>query len=138
MVSQDPFLFNVSILDNLKWVKDNIDEDQLIECLKLANCDNFIDKLPDKIHTIVGERGMKLSGGQRQRISLARAIICKPELLILDEPTSSLDKESEELIFDSLKKISKFTTIILITHDSKIINLADKIYFINDGNISNQ
>ena len=138
MVSQDPFLFNVSILDNLKWVKDNIDEDQLIECLKLANCDNFIDKLPDKIHTIVGERGMKLSGGQRQRISLARAIICKPELLILDEPTSSLDKESEELIFDSLKKISKFTTIILITHDSKIIKLADKIYFINDGNISNQ
>jgi len=81
---------------------------------------------------------MKLSGGQRQRVSLARAIISEPEVLILDEPTSSLDKESEELIFDSLKKISKFTTIILITHDSKIINLADKIYFIKDGRVENK
>ena len=80
---------------------------------------------------------MKLSGGQRQRISLARALITKPELLILDEPTSSLDKESEELIFDSLKKISKFTTIVLISHDEKIINLADKIYFIKEGKIIN-
>jgi len=138
IVSQDPFLFNVSIIDNLRWVKDNIDENHLNECLKLANCNEFINKLPDKIQTIVGERGMKLSGGQRQRVSLARAIIGKPEVLILDEPTSSLDKESEELIFDSLKKISKFTTIILITHDSKIINLADKIYFIKDGNMINK
>jgi ABC-type multidrug transport system fused ATPase/permease subunit len=138
IVSQDPFLFNVSILDNLRWTKNNIDENHLKECLKLANCDDFIDKLPNKIQTIVGERGMKLSGGQRQRVSLARAIITEPEVLILDEPTSSLDKESEELIFDSLKKISKFTTIILITHDSKIINLADKIYFIKDGRVENK
>jgi len=135
IVSQDPFLFNISIQDNLKWSVEKFDEDQLVECLKLANCDDFIEKLPNKLLTIVGERGMKLSGGQRQRISLARAIMSKPEILILDEPTSSLDKESEELIFDSLKKISKFTTIILITHDSKIINLADKIYLIKDGNV---
>ena len=87
------------------------------------------------MQTIVGERGTKLSGGQRQRISLARAMINKPEVLILDEPTSSLDKESEELIFDSLKKISKFMTIIIISHDSKIISLSDKKYFIKDGNI---
>lgn len=135
IVSQDPFLFNISILDNLKWSVEKFDENHLVECLKLANCDDFIEKLPNKIFTIVGERGMKLSGGQRQRVSLARAIMSKPEILILDEPTSSLDKESEELIFDSLKKISKFTTIILITHDSKIINLADKIYLIKDGNV---
>ena len=94
-----------------------------------------INKLPDKVDTIVGERGMKLSGGQRQRISLARAIVSKPEILILDEATSSLDEESEELIFDALKNISKFTTIILISHDNKIINLADKIYYIEEGNI---
>ena len=120
---------------NLKWVKNDIDENHIKECLELTNCSDFVDKLPNKINTIVGERGMKLSGGQRQRISLARAIIAKPEILILDEPTSSLDKESEELVFDSLRKISKSTTIILITHDNKIISLADKIYYIEDGNI---
>ena len=135
IVSQDPFLFNISIIDNLKWVKDDIDENHIKECLELTNCSDFVDKLPNKINTIVGERGMKLSGGQRQRISLARAIIAKPEILILDEPTSSLDKESEALVFDSLRKISKSTTIILITHDNKIISLADKIYYIEDGNI---
>ena len=135
IVSQDPFLFNISIIDNLKWVKNDIDENHIKECLELTNCSDFVDKLPNKINTIVGERGMKLSGGQRQRISLARAIIAKPEILILDEPTSSLDKESEELVFDSLRKISKSTTIILITHDNKIISLADKIYYIEDGNI---
>jgi len=135
MVSQDPFLFNISIIDNLRWVTEDINTEVLEECLDIANCKDFINKLPDKIDTIVGERGMKLSGGQRQRISLARAIVSKPEILILDEPTSSLDKESEELIFDSLKKISKFTTIILITHDSNIINLADKIYYVEEGNI---
>ena len=135
IVSQDPYLFNVSINDNLKWVNESVDDKHLQECLKIANCNDFIDKLPDKMQTIVGERGTKLSGGQRQRISLARAMINKPEVLILDEPTSSLDKESEELIFDSLKKISKFMTIIIISHDSKIISLSDKKYFIKDGNI---
>ncbi len=135
IVTQDPFLFNSSILDNLKWSVDTLDENQLNNCLKLSNCNHFIEKLPNRIDTVVGERGMKLSGGQRQRISLARAIMNNPEILILDEPTSSLDKESEELIFDSLKQISKFTTIILITHDSKIIDLADKIYLIKDGNV---
>ena len=135
LVSQEPFLFNVSIIDNLKWIQDDIADEVVEECLKIANCKDFVNKLPDKINTIVGERGMKLSGGQRQRISLARAMVSKPEILILDEPTSSLDKESEELIFDSLKKISKFTTIVLITHDSDILNLADKIYYIEEGNI---
>ncbi len=135
IVSQDPFLFNISIIDNLKWAVNDIKEININEALKLSNCNEFIDKLPDGLDTLVGERGMKLSGGQRQRISLARAIITKPEILILDEPTSSLDKDTEELIFDSLKRISKFTTIILITHDNKIINLADKIYYIEDGKI---
>ena len=135
IVSQDPFLFNISILDNLKWTTNNYDENHLKMCLELSNCTEFIDKLPNKINTMVGERGMKLSGGQRQRISLARALMSKPEILILDEPTSSLDKESEEFIFDALRKISKFTTIILISHDSKIIDLADKIYLIKNGNI---
>ncbi len=135
LVSQEPFLFNVSIIDNLKWIQEDIADEVVEECLKIANCKDFVNKLPGKINTIVGERGMKLSGGQRQRISLARAMVSKPEILILDEPTSSLDKESEELIFDSLKKISKFTTIVLITHDSDILNLADKIYYIEEGNI---
>ena len=104
VVTQDPFLFNVSVLENLKWSKENIDKEKINECLQFANCLDFINKLPQKLDTIVGERGMKLSGGQRQRISLARALISSPEILILDEPTSSLDKESEELIFELIKK----------------------------------
>lgn len=137
VVTQDPFLFNISIIDNLKWSNNNINEQQLKKCLDLAKCSDFIDKLPDKLNTIVGERGMKLSGGQRQRISLARALVNEPDILILDEPTSSLDKESEELIFESLRQISKFTTIILVTHDDKILSLADKIYSIQDGSVIN-
>ena len=110
-------------LQNLGVEKTTI-EKNISESLKLVGLEGFEERSP-----------FEISGGQQQRLAMASALAMKPEILILDEPTSSLDKESEELIFDSLKKISKFTTIILVTHDDKILSLADKIYLIKDGNV---
>ena len=134
-VSQDPFLFYNTIRNNLIWSKENVSDNEIAESLKLANAYELVMSLPLKLDTFVGERGLELSGGERQRIVLARAMIRKPELLILDEATSSLDHNSETMINESLKKISKFTTILVVAHRSSIIKIADKIYVLKDGRI---
>ena len=100
-----------------------------------ANAYDLVMNLPLKLDTFVGERGTELSGGERQRIVLARAILRKPQLLVLDEATSSLDQNSESLIIHSIKKISKFTTILIIAHRSSTISIADKIYVLSNGKI---
>ena len=132
---QESVLFNGSIMDNLSWAKEDASEDEVIEACRLANADVFIDSFPDGYHTIVGDRGIRLSGGQAQRISLARAIIRKPELLILDEATSSLDSRSEKLIQKSVENIAKITTTLIIAHRLSTIKNADYIYVLKGGRV---
>ena len=149
-VPQDSFLFNTSIENNLLWarndLKKNKKEEKFLmdknernvkveECLKLANIDKFIDSLPDGIKTEVGDRGTRLSGGQKQRISLARALIRNPEILILDEATSSIDDETEKLILSSINKLKNNMTIILIAHRLSTLSCADEIYVLDQGEI---
>ncbi len=132
-VPQDPVLFFSSIKANMMWPKENLNSNEIQEALKLANAYDFIMQFPKKLETLVGEKGTEISGGQRQRIALARAIVRKPKLLILDEPTSSVDLETQKLIKDSLIKISKFATIVITTHEKTTMEIADEIFEISQG-----
>jgi ATP-binding cassette subfamily B protein len=134
-VPQDPQLFHASIRDNLLWSYDSASEARLWEVLELANAANFVNKLPDKLDTIVGDRGTRLSGGQRQRIALARALIRMPILLILDEATSALDSESESLIQQSIEKVAGDVTVLIVAHRLSTIANANKIYILSSGKI---
>jgi len=138
IVDQDCYLFNESILNNIKYGHPDATDDEVYQAAKLSGADNFIDKLPDGYQTIVGNRGTSLSGGERQRISLARSIIVKPKILILDEATSSLDSISEKIIQESLKTIRESTTLIVIAHRLSTIKQADNIFFIKNGRIAEQ
>jgi ABC-type multidrug transport system fused ATPase/permease subunit len=134
-VPQDPMLFDCSIRDNLLWSNENATEFEIWDVLKLANADSFIKELPNGLDTLVGDRGVRLSGGQRQRIALARALIRNPELLILDEATSSLDSESEKLIQNSIENVAQKTTLLVVAHRLSTIAKADQVYVLNNGNI---
>ena len=103
--------------------------------LKLADCEKFVDELPDKLDTNLGELGLTLSGGQRQRISIARALIEDPKILVLDEPTSSLDPKSMEEIKTTLSSLNKKMTLIIISHSSKLVNTSDKVIFLSNGRL---
>ena len=138
LVPQDPQLLNATIRENLLWSNPKASEKDIWEACKLSNSEEFIFKFPNKLDTVVGDRGIRLSGGQRQRISLARAIIRKPDLLILDEATSSLDTESEKLIQESIESLSKDTTILVIAHRMSTIQKADYVYVLNDGKIAEE
>lgn len=137
-VPQEPFLYNTSIKNNLLWSNPKISEKNISNALELANADEFIKNLPDKIDTIVGDRGNKLSGGQKQRLALARALLANPKILVLDEATSHLDVESERLITKSISKIKNRMTIIIITHKLNINLDADYVYVIDQGSVTEQ
>lgn len=134
-VPQDAFLFNMSLKDNLLWSNENATDEEIRHACAIANANEFIEKLPDCLNTIVGERGVRLSGGERQRIALARAVLRKPEILILDEATSSLDSHSELLIQKAVEKIAQSTTIIVIAHRMSTIRKSDYIYVLDQGRI---
>jgi ABC-type multidrug transport system fused ATPase/permease subunit len=138
IVDQDCYLFNESILNNIKYGYPDANDDEIHQAAKLSGAEDFINKLPDGYQTIVGNRGTSLSGGERQRISLARSMIMKPKILILDEATSSLDSLSEKIIQESLKTIRGATTLIVIAHRLSTIRQADNIFFIKDGRIAEQ
>ena len=135
VVPQDTVLFNESIFFNIKYADNNASKEDVISAAILANIHHFIDDLPDKYNTMVGERGLKLSGGEKQRIAIARAVLKKPKIIIFDEATSSLDSKSENKILNSMKKISKDITSLVIAHRLSTISDADNIYVLDHGNI---
>ena len=137
-VPQDSILFNDTIRNNLLWSHEKATEKDIVEACKLANAHDFIVEMPNDYDTFVGDRGVRLSGGQRQRIALARALLRKPELLILDEATSSLDSQSETLIQQAIERIAHQTTIVSVAHRLSTIAKADWIYVLKDGCIVEQ
>lgn len=137
-VSQDNFLLNDTIESNIRFYDNSLSREDIIESSKSANIYDFIETLPDKFQTIVGERGVQLSGGQRQRIVLARILSRKPPLLILDEATSSLDNESEHKIQEAIKNLRGKLTIVIIAHRLSTVMHSDKILALKDGAIVEQ
>ncbi len=135
VVPQDIVLFGGSILDNIRYGNLEAAEDEVWEAAELANATEFISKFPEKLHTLVGERGVKLSGGQRQRIAIARAILRNPPILILDEATSSLDSESEHLIQEALERLMASRTTIIIAHRLSTVRRCDTIFVFSKGEI---
>ncbi len=135
LVSQDIFLFEGTVFENIAYGNLDATNEQVWEAARLAECDKFINLLPNKENTIVGERGQKLSGGQRQRISIARAILKNPEILILDEATSAVDNETEAAIQRSINTLKKGRTVIAIAHRLSTIRNAEIIYVLEDGMI---
>jgi ABC-type multidrug transport system fused ATPase/permease subunit len=134
-VLQENFLFDGTIADNIGYAKPGSTRDEIKRAAQIAHCEEFILKFPEGYDTIVGERGIKLSGGQRQRVSIARAILASPKVLILDEATSSLDSESEEMIQDGLKQLRSGRTSFVIAHRLSTIRSADQILVMEHGEI---
>jgi subfamily B ATP-binding cassette protein MsbA len=134
-VLQENFLFDGTIADNVGYAKPGASREEIVEACRIAHCDEFISEFPQGYETIVGERGIKLSGGQRQRVSIARAILSGPRILILDEATSSLDSESEQMIQDGLRSLRVGRTTFVIAHRLSTIRSADQILVLEGGQI---
>ncbi|MBX7184567.1 MAG: ABC transporter ATP-binding protein/permease [Vicinamibacteria bacterium] len=132
-VLQENFLFDGTIIENVGYAKPGASRDEIIAACRVAHCDEFIKSFPQGYDTVVGERGIKLSGGQRQRVSIARAILANPRVLILDEATSSLDSESEEMIQDGLKNLRAGRTTFVIAHRLSTIRSSDQILVLEGG-----
>ena len=133
IVFQDVTLFNTSIMENIRLGRESATDEEVKEAAKLANCMDFIEKLPDGFNTLIGENGAELSGGERQRISIARAFLKDAPVLILDEISASLDVDNEKKIQDSLNKLIKDKTVIIISHRLKSIENVNKIVVIDEG-----
>ena len=138
IVFQDVILFNNSILENIRVGRKDATDEEVIEAAKLAECDEFVQKLPDGYDTIIGENGELLSGGQRQRISIARAMLKDANVILLDEATSFLDVENESKIQKALSELIKNKTVIIIAHRMRTIAHADHIIVLDDGRIVEQ
>lgn len=134
-VSQNVFLLPETIRQNVACGKENATDEEIVEACKNANIHDFIMQLPDGYETLVGERGVRLSGGQRQRISIARAFLKDAPILLLDEPTASVDVEAEEKIQEAIERVAVGKTVIVIAHRLSTIKNAQKIYVVNDGTI---
>lgn len=135
LVPQDPALFHRSLMENIRYGRRDATDEEVIRAAKLAHCDEFIEALPEKYNTFVGERGVKLSGGERQRVAIARAIVKNAPILVLDEATSSLDSHSEALIQDALRVLMEGKTTIVVAHRLSTIRKVDRIIVIGSTGI---
>ncbi len=135
LVSQETTLFDDTIINNIKYANETASEDEVREVTKLSFCDEFISKLPNKFDTLIGENGVRLSGGEKQRLSIARAMLKKSSIILLDEATSSLDSETEAKIQEALKTLTKGKTTIVIAHRLSTILNSNNIYVIDAGKV---
>ena len=135
LVSQETTLFDDTIKNNIKYAKDDASDQEIFEAAKLSYCDEFINQFPDKYETLIGENGVRLSGGEKQRISIARALMKKSPIILLDEATSSLDSETESKIQEALSILTKNRTTIVIAHRLSTILNSDVIYVIDKGKV---
>ncbi len=137
LVSQDVILFDSSVKENILYANQDASEKEFLESCRFAAAEEFIRDLPQKHETLIGENGVRLSGGQKQRLSIARAILKKSPIILLDEATSSLDAESEEVVQSAIKNLTKNKTTLVIAHRLSTIHNADKIFVIKKGNLIN-
>ena len=135
LVSQETTLFDDTIKNNIKYANENASDEEIYEAARLSYCEEFIEKLPNKYETLIGEDGVRLSGGEKQRISIARAMLKKSSIILLDEATSSLDAATEKKIQDALKILTHNKTSIVIAHRLSTILSSDRIYVIQSGKI---
>lgn len=137
IINQNPYIFNLSIKDNLKLVKADVTDEEIYEACNLACLTEFIESLPEKYDTVVGEGGVTLSGGQRQRLAIARALIQKTKIILFDEATSALDNETQNNIQSAINNLKTDYTIVIIAHRLSTIINCDEIFFMKDGKIEN-
>jgi len=137
-VLQETILFRATVRENIAYGRPDASDEEIVEAAKLANAHGFIVRMPKGYDALLGERGQTLSGGERQRIGIARAIIRNSPILILDEPTASLDSESERLVMEALERLMKGRTVITIAHRLSTIRDADKIIVLKDGRVAEQ
>ena len=135
MVSQETTLFDDTIKNNIKYGRQEATDEEVFKVAKLSYCDEFINNLPNKFDTLIGENGVRLSGGEKQRLSIARAMMKKSSIILLDEATSSLDSETESKIQDALQILTKNKTTIVIAHRLSTILNSNNIYVIDKGKI---
>ena len=135
LVSQETTLFDDTIKNNIKYANENATDEEIFEVAKLSNANDFIEKLPNGYETLIGENGLRLSGGEKQRLSIARAMIKKSPLILLDEATSSLDSETETKIQEALNTLTKNKTTIVIAHRLSTVLNSNNIYLIDSGKV---
>ena len=138
IVFQDVTLFDNTILENIRLGRKGATDEEVLAAAKLANCEEFAEKLPDKWNTTIGENGCALSGGERQRISIARAFLKDAPIILLDEATASLDVENETAIQEALSRLIKDKTVLIIAHRMRTVSSADKIVVLKDGTVAEQ
>ena len=134
-VPQDPFFFHTSIRENLLWAKPGANEEELFAALKHACFDDVVERFPERLETVVGDRGIRLSGGERQRLAIAQSLLRKPKLLVLDEPTSALDTATASAFMEELSQLRGLVTVLIISHRPSVISFADAIYTLSGGTL---